>query len=237
MEAEQQPDVFWNYQDLLIFLCLAVPCFILGIVTVKGVLLLAPGLRAGKAVELLTGQFLGYGLWFGCLAVLLRTRYFRRLWPAMNWRVTPGDILPSLALGVVLAIAVAVVGTLLRTPPLDSTLLELMNDRISIIAVAFFATTLGPLCEELAFRGFLLPLLVRSLGAAPGIVLTALPFALLHGPQYHWSWQHMVLLSAVGSTFGWARYKTGSTGIPTIMHAGYNAAFVGAFIISKREYF
>src|SRR6185369_10245578 len=131
-----------------------------------------------------------------------------------------------------LAIFVAVIGLLLRTPPQDSTLLELMRDRISLIIVGILATTFGPLCEELAFRGFLLPLLVRTLGAAAGIVFTALPFALLHGPQYHWSWQHLVLLTGVGCIFGWARYKTGSTGISTIIHAGYNAAFIGALIIS-----
>ena len=241
-EPDQQPGVqpeppFWDYQDLAIFICLALPCFLLGLGIVKGLLAAAPVLRAGKALELLTGQFLGYALWFGCLVALFRMRHGKPLWPAMNWRLSPGVIIPALSLGLVLAIAVAVIGVLLRTPPTDSTLLELMNDRASIIAVAFFATTLGPFCEELAFRGVLLPLLVRSVGVAAGIILTALPFALLHGPQYHWSWQHMVLLSGVGCMFGWARYKTGSTGIPTVMHAGYNATFIAGFILSKGEYF
>ncbi len=237
MESDQRKSPFWDYRDLLLFLCLALPCFLLGLAIVKGLFFLAPGLRLGRAVELLGGQFLGYALWFACLAALIRSRYRTPLWPALNWNLPSGMIVPAFALGIGLAIAVGVIGTLLRTPEQDSTLLDLMRDRISILAVAFFAITLGPLCEELAFRGFLLPLLVRRLGAAAGIVLTSVPFALLHGPQYHWSWQHMVLLSGVGCTFGWARYKTGSTGIPTIIHAGYNAAFLGAFIISKREYF
>ncbi len=235
--AEQPEPLFWGYQDLAVFVCLALPCFLLGIGIVKGVLAAAPVLRAGKALELLAGQFLGYALWFGCLVALFRTRYGKPFWPAMNWKLSSGEIVPSLSLGLVLAIVVAVIGLLLRTPPADSTLLELMKDRASIIAVAFFATTLGPFFEELVFRGFLLPLLVRSVGAAAGIILTALPFALLHGPQYHWSWQHMVLLSGVGCMFGWARYKTGSTGIPTVMHAGYNATFMAGFILSKGEYF
>ena len=33
--------------------------------------------------------------------------------------------------------------------------------------VAIFGTIVAPVCEELAFRGFLQPLLVRSLGASP----------------------------------------------------------------------
>jgi len=38
-----------------------------------------------------------------------------------------------------------------------------------------------PLCEELLFRAFLQPLLVQNLHDRPGIALTALLFALLHG--------------------------------------------------------
>ncbi|MEO8131798.1 MAG: type II CAAX endopeptidase family protein [Bryobacteraceae bacterium] len=235
MSEAEQP--FWGYQDLAVFVCLAIPCFLLGLGIVRTVVATAPMLHTGKALELLLGQFLGYALWFACLAFLLRTRYDRPLWPAMNWKLSASDFLPALSLGVLLALVVAVVGILLRTPQTESTLLELMTDRVSIIAVALFATTLGPLCEELAFRGFMLPLLVRTLGTAAGIVMTALPFALLHGPQYHWSWQHMILLSAAGCTFGWARHKTGSTGIPTVIHAGYNATFMAGFIFSKGEYF
>ena len=235
--AEQSGQTFWDFQDVAVFICLALPCFVLGIGLVKGILAAAPALHSGKALELLVGQFLGYALWFGCLVALFRTRYGKPLWPSMKWNLPPSVILPSLSLGLGLAIAVAVIGFLLRTPQTDSTLLDLMKDRGSIIAVTFFATTLGPFCEELAFRGFLLPVLVRSVGAVAGIILTAVPFALLHGPQYHWSWQHLVLLSGVGCTFGWARFKTGSTGIPAVMHAGYNATFMAGFILSKGEYF
>jgi uncharacterized protein len=227
---------FWDYQDLTIFLGLAIPCFLLAILITKGLLLLAPVLRGGKAAELLPAQFLGYGLWFGCLAVWFRIRYDAPFWSAMRWRLPVQSILPAASLGAVLSLAVAVGGALLRTPQIDSTLEDLLHDRTSMIIVAVFAVTLGPLCEELVFRGFLLPLLVRSFGAVSGIVLTAVPFALMHGPQYHWTWQHLVLLTAVGSAFGWARYRTGSIAIPTIMHAGYNATLFAAYIFSKREY-
>ena len=237
MEGEQRQGPFWDYLDLLLFLASAIPAFLIGIGITKVALRLAPGILPGKAAQLLTGQFIGYALWFACLAIQIRTRYNQRLWPAMSWKLAIREIFPALTLGVVLALSVAVIGTLLRAPQLDNSLLELMKDRLSILVVAFFATTLGPLFEELAFRGFLLPLLIRSVGAMSGIFISALSFALLHGPQYHWSWQHLVLLTAVGCVFGWTRFKTGSTGLPTIMHASYNAVFMGAFIASKREYF
>ncbi len=41
-----------------------------------------------------------------------------------------------------------------------------------MILFAIFVVILGPVCEELAFRGFLMPLLMRSFGPAIGIVLT-----------------------------------------------------------------
>jgi membrane protease YdiL (CAAX protease family) len=167
--------------------------------------------------------------------MLLRVRYNAPFWRAMHWRMPARSIIPTFALGAALSIAVAVTASLLRTPPIDSTLEDLLRDRTSIIIVGFFATTLGPLCEELIFRGFVLPLLVRSIGPLGGILLTAIPFALMHGPQYHWSWQHLALLSGVGCAFGWARYSTGSTAVPAVMHAGYNTTLFAAYLLSKRE--
>ena len=71
---------------------------------------------------------------------------------------------------------------------------------------------MAPVCEELMFRGFLQPLLVRSLGAAAGILATALPFGLLHFQEYGNSWRHVLLISLSGVAFGWMRHATGSTG-------------------------
>jgi membrane protease YdiL (CAAX protease family) len=78
------------------------------------------------------------------------------------------------------------------------------------------------------FRGFLLPLLVRSIGPWLGIILTAVPFALLHGAQNHWAWQPVLLIGIAGIAFGYVRYKTGSTTAAFLMHAAYNATgFLG----------
>ncbi len=80
----------------------------------------------------------------------------------------------------------------------------------------------GPAWEELLFRGFLFPLLARSLGPWPGIIVTAIPFALLHGAQAQWTWQNLVVIGLAGVTFGFVRYKTGSTIASAMVHAGYN---------------
>ena len=56
----------------------------------------------------------------------------------------------------------------------------LLSDPTSVLFIAVIGTTLAPICEEIVFRGFLQPLLVRSLGAVPGILLAAAAFGLMH---------------------------------------------------------
>jgi len=54
------------------------------------------------------------------------------------------------------------------------------------LLIGVFGVTIGPLCEELIFRGFLMPLLTRSFGALPASA-AAVPFALMHGEEYAWA--------------------------------------------------
>ena len=49
---------------------------------------------------------------------------------------------------------------------------EILSSRLSIALVGLLSVTLGPLWEELTFRGFLLPLLAKSLGATAAILIT-----------------------------------------------------------------
>ncbi len=124
---------------------------------------------------------------------------------------------------------------LIHTPNVSTPLTDMMQDRTSVILLATFGVTLGPLCEELAFRGFLQPLLVRSLGAVPGILVAAIPFGLLHFQEYGNSWRHAVLIALAGASFGWMRQATGSTRAAAIMHASYNALFFFVLFAQRRE--
>lgn len=110
-----------------------------------------------------------------------------------------------------------------------------MRDRLSIALIGLFSSTLGPLCEELVFRGFFQPLLIRTFGVPLGILLCAVPFALLHGPQYHWSWQVVVLLTLAGATFGYTRLLTRSTAASTLVHATYNLTFFMGYLLQRKE--
>lgn len=90
------------------------------------------------------------------------------------------------------------------------------------VAFAILATVAAPLCEELFFRGYLQPKLVRRLGAAAGIGVTALLFGLAHLDPLH-----STLTTALGLGFGWVAHRTGSIVPSVAAHAVNNAVSVG----------
>jgi len=225
---------FWSYGDLALFIGLSLPSLILGALLVR-VFVWAFHIDVGiTAAELLSAQFTGYGFLFLALYLILRLHYNRPFWRSLGWVQAPIRPLTLVLLGFVLAFLVAAAGTLLRTPDLNSPLKQLLSDPASAALVAAFAITLGPLCEELAFRGFMQPLLVRSLGPVLGIVVTALPFGLLHLQQNAFSWRHGLLITLAGVAFGWIRHLSGSTKAATIMHAAYNSTFFILFLMQKK---
>jgi uncharacterized protein len=91
---------------------------------------------------------------------------------------------------------------------------------------AVFAITLGPLMEELFFRGFLYPVLARRLGFVWGIVLTALPFGLIHAVQYGYAWGAVLVIFMVGVVLTSVRAVTKSVGASFLAHVGYNATLM-----------
>jgi membrane protease YdiL (CAAX protease family) len=91
---------------------------------------------------------------------------------------------------------------------------------------AIFAVTLGPLMEELFFRGFLYPVLARRMGAFWGIVLTALPFGLIHAVQYGYAWGAVLIIFMVGIVLTTVRALTKSVASSFLAHVGYNGTLM-----------
>jgi membrane protease YdiL (CAAX protease family) len=219
-EPERYP--FWGYSDLLLFVGLAVPAMLIGLGVVKGVYTrfhLHPSLRVA---ELLPQQLVGYGLLFGVLAMILRVEYGRPFWRSLAWTGFRMPLLWVVNCGLFTALAVLLIGALFQTPNTSNPMTQLMEDRTSRVVMAIFGVTVAPLAEELLFRGFLQPLLVRSLGVIAGILMTSIPFGFLHFYEYGNSWRHAVLISLAGAAFGWMRHITGSTRASAIMHTAYN---------------
>ena len=207
----------------------------MGALLVKAVFAVLNISVTNRAIELLPAQFVGYGFLFALLWMLFRFQYGEPFWRSLGWVDPPLTATRVVMFGVLLAVAVAVTSVLLQTPDINSPMKEFLTRRSSVLLLAIFGTTLGPLCEELAFRGFMQPLFVRSLGAVPGILLAAVPFGLLHLQQYGWSWRHGLLITLAGAAFGWMRHVTGSTKASVIMHVAYNSMFFLALVAQRKE--
>lgn len=235
-EGPRPAHPFWSWIDAALLFALAVPCLFLSALLSKGLFALASA-PPSVAMKAITLQFGAYALWFGVLVLLLKTRYDEPFWASLGWKVPWPRMGLTIFAGPLLVLTVAVLGQVLNTPQIDNSIEKMLHGRMSILLVGFFATTLGPLAEELIFRGFLQPLMMRTFGVAAGIVLSSLPFALLHGPQYSWSWQHIVLLVLASTVFGFTRHRTGSTAASTLVHATYNLTFFAGYLLQRKELF
>jgi membrane protease YdiL (CAAX protease family) len=88
-----------------------------------------------------------------------------------------------------------------------------------VIMLVSEVVLLGPIAEELLFRGLLLPRLVTQLGPTWALACSALVFASLH--QYQGIF--MVLTGFGGLILGWARLRSGGIAVPIFIHMLYNA--------------
>ncbi len=214
---------FWGYLDLLAFVLIA----IFGLLAESMLLraFVSPA-KVNKIFVLLPAQFVLYAFLLGTLAWMFRRYYGQPFWQSLRWVPAGGLSTPFVVTcGILAAFGAILGGVLLQTPDLDSPMKALLSDPTSVIFIAVLGTTLAPVCEEILFRGFLQPLLVRSLGAAGGILVAAVPFGLLHFQEYGNSWRHALLITLAGASFGWMRQRTGSTKAAAVMHASYNGVF------------
>jgi len=220
---------FWGYLDVSLFFCVT----LFGWFVVSLVLWVLHPHVSKPVFVLLPSQCVIYVVSFFALYSILERHYGQPFWASLRWVRTRPGAGRAILYGFTLAFAVVFTGMALRTPDIQTPMKELLADRTSILLIAVFAVTLGPLCEELAFRGFLQPVLVHTFGAAPGVLLAALPFGLLHLPEYSWSWRHGLLITIAGAGFGWMRHVSGSTRAAAIMHAAYNFLFFAAMFSQK----
>ncbi len=220
-EPSPEREPFWGYGDLLVILGLAIVSILAGAGLVV-ILFRLLHLHSLRAAEVIAQQSVIYALLFGSIAMLFRVEYDRPFWRSLGWNhVDRPAVLVLFGAGA--AILVNIFGWLIHVPATRNPLVDLLlESRFSLALMAVFGVLVAPAAEELLFRGFLQPLLVRSLGPGPGIVAAALPFGLLHYQEYGNSWRHAVLIMLAGVLFGAVRHSLRSTKASAIMHAGYN---------------
>jgi membrane protease YdiL (CAAX protease family) len=64
-----------------------------------------------------------------------------------------------------------------------------------------------------------LPVLAQTTGTIPAVIITAVVFAVFHGPA---NLAHWISFTATGIAYGWMRVASRSTTAPALMHAAYN---------------
>lgn len=113
-------------------------------------------------------------------------------------------------------------------------LAHLAHSRINVAEnwrVFLLQAALGPVLEEILFRGYLMRLLswMLKLGtrssitaAAVAVLMSAAVFGAVHLLRPGTSWKELAMISVVGTTYGCIRMASGSTATAAVAHALYN---------------
>jgi membrane protease YdiL (CAAX protease family) len=105
--------------------------------------------------------------------------------------------------------------------------------------------TLGPVLEEIVFRGYLFAFLIWLLSMVAddtvrnrlAVVFAAAIFAAVHLAQPGVSWLQLACITSTGTLYGWIRCRSGSTAPAAVSHAVYNLslyAISGAVLLGEK---
>jgi len=117
-----------------------------------------------------------------------------------------------------------------------------LGDNWKLIALQ---VTLGPVLEEIVFRGYLFAFLMWLLSKGANdagrgrsvVVFAAVVFAAVHLAQPGVSWLQLACIASTGTLYGWIRWRSGSTAPAALSHAAYNLslyAISGAMLFGER---
>jgi len=153
------------------------------------------------------------------ISIVKRTPH-QNFWEAIRWNWPP-NWTGYLLGGVLLAVALQGIAHFLPMPK------ELPMDRFFRTAgeawvLSLFSVSFAPLLEELFFRGFLYPVLLRRVGIVIAVLTTAAAFSLIHAPQLGRAWGPVLVIFLVGLALTLARAITKSVAASVLMHIAYN---------------
>jgi uncharacterized protein len=227
-------DPFWGYADLaaVIGLLLLASVLILSVALVF--VFFYPALRTDQTPLLVPTNLAFYLALYIIFRIVLDKRYKKPVFASLGWCPTTRTAIAGAVLAAApLAFVVNGVAYLLHTPKIATPFDNIAQSQVLLALVGSMVVTIAPLFEEVFFRGFLQPLLSRTLGIIAGVLLTAVLFGALHAAEYQFVWQYVVAISLVGVALGVVRVVTKSIIPSTIMHGCYNASFVIALAVTK----
>jgi membrane protease YdiL (CAAX protease family) len=137
-----------------------------------------------------------------------------------------------------------------QNPPI---LQDMVHSSLGAWMMLFFGISLAPLLEELAFRGFLLPGLIHAfrwlmqhqilsadafswITVPLSILLTTIPFALLHAEQVSRAWGPLLLIGLVSVALCVIRLRLNSLAASTVVHAAYNFTLFAGLLLQTEGF-
>lgn len=223
--ASENP--LWSGWDVLqiLFLTIVAVIVFLPLVALAAQRLLYPKAAFLQVVTYplvtVVGQGLAYLLILAFMVSVAKREPGQSFWQAIRWN-WPTNWSAYLLAGVALSFSLQGIAHFLPMPK------ELPMDRFfrtpsEAWALSLFGVSFAPLLEELFFRGFLYPVLVRRFGMALAVLMTAAGFSLIHAPQLGRAWGPVLVIFIVGMALTLARAITKSVAASLLMHMAYNA--------------
>jgi membrane protease YdiL (CAAX protease family) len=203
------------------------------------VLGLDPATAGGLSSPLLFGAGVGvYGLvilavyWFavrraGGSWALVGVRSFDARW----WLALPVLFLVQMA-GMALINGTVIpwfTGDALENPQVEAITGGLSLSTSDLLLLLFLVALIGPVAEELFFRGMLYPVMRRRRGPTAAVVLNAILFALIHFIPIL-----LPSLFLIGLIFAWVRERSGSIIPSIVLHVVQNGLVVYSIFICSR---
>jgi uncharacterized protein len=180
----------------------------------------------------LTTQFAWYIGILIYMIMFVEGTFRRQFWEAIRWN-WPSNWALFVPIGMVM-VSLQVLERFFKIPkhiPME----EFLATPLAAIMTAILAVSLGPLMEELFFRGFLYPVLARRFGLTAGVVVTAVGFGLIHGAQLAFAPGLVLIIFLVGVVLTIVRAKTDSVGSSFLVHVAYNSTIVAMGLIAARH--
>jgi len=187
-------------------------------------------------------QAVSYGIVWGLAALVFSLWWGRSFLQGIHWNAAMARrwFFRLLFTGIATGLLITLAGSFVPMPKAPPILEDLTKSQLGAWMLMIFGITIAPLTEELAFRGFLLPGLVnifrwmerrqmigepatRYFGIPLAIVLTSIPFALLHAQQVSDSWGPVLLIGLVSVVLCIVRLRTDSVACGIVVHAAYNS--------------
>ncbi len=98
---------------------------------------------------------------------------------------------------------------------------------LTLLGLLCLAMIIAPVAEEILFRGILLPLLMKRLGAGSAVILSSFLFALIH-----WHVPSFFPLFVLATGLALAYVYTGSLWVPILMHALFNGMNLAVLLLA-----